>query len=253
MHLPASLPSNQGLGNAFLSNISACDALFHVCRAFADDEITHVEGDVDPVRDLGIISSELRLKDLATVIKCIEPIERSALKSGDKKKKAEYDMLCKFRTHLEAGLDIRQGEWDAHEVELLNSILFLTAKPVIFLVNLSERDYIRKKNKWLAKIKAWVDEHEHNGMIIPYSADFEYSLALLPDDEARAKRCEEAGAPSYVLHACKHGSGLTGLWLQDAAQDHHGRLQGAQPVLLLHCWKGQPAPASPNVTWLSML
>jgi obg-like ATPase 1 len=99
---------------------------------------------------------------------------------------------------LEDGLDIRQGEWDRHEVELLNSILFLTAKPVIFLVNLSEKDYILKKNKWLSKIKAWVDEHEHNGLIIPYSADFEYSLALLPDDEARAKRCEEAGAPSYA-------------------------------------------------------
>eukprot|EP00730_Choanoeca_flexa_P008510 TRINITY_DN12498_c1_g10_i2.p1 TRINITY_DN12498_c1_g10~~TRINITY_DN12498_c1_g10_i2.p1 ORF type:complete len:404 (+),score=133.42 TRINITY_DN12498_c1_g10_i2:24-1214(+) len=194
-----------GLGNAFLSNISACDAIFHVCRAFADEDITHVEGDVNPVRDLDIISSELRLKDIATCQRHIEAVERSALRAGDKQKKAEYDMLQKFREHLEAGKDIRRGTWDRHEVELLNSILFLTAKQVVYLVNLSERDYIRKKNKWLAKIKAWVDEHEKDGLIIPYSADFEYSLALLPDDEARAKQCEEAGAPTMLPKIIKVG------------------------------------------------
>ena len=80
----------QGLGNSFLSHIRACDAIFHVSRAFVDEEVTHVEGDVDPVRDLDIIFDELRLKDLEYLNKQIEGMERSVLRAADKAKKASY-------------------------------------------------------------------------------------------------------------------------------------------------------------------
>jgi obg-like ATPase 1 len=87
--------------------------------------------------------------------------------------------------------DVRNGEWSNTEIEVLNDLLLLTAKQVIYLVNLSQRDFERKKNKWLAKIKTWVEENEKKPTIIPYSAEFEYKLATMEDDEARKKHCEE--------------------------------------------------------------
>lgn len=79
----------QGLGNAFLSHIKACDAIFHLCRAFEDDDVTHVEGDVNPVRDIEIINEELRLKDEELLNSVIEKLRRF-VERGDKKDKAEY-------------------------------------------------------------------------------------------------------------------------------------------------------------------
>jgi len=90
----------QGLGNAFLSHIRACDAIFHVCRAFEDDDIIHVDGDVNPVRDLETISEELRLKDEEYLLTNLEKLERNVLRGGDKKMKPEYDALAKAKTHL---------------------------------------------------------------------------------------------------------------------------------------------------------
>eukprot|EP00051_Salpingoeca_urceolata_P000113 m.32852 g.32852 ORF g.32852 m.32852 type:complete len:396 (+) comp10174_c0_seq1:46-1233(+) len=188
----------QGLGNAFLANISACDAIFHVTRAFGDAEVIHVEGEVNPVRDLDIISSELRLKDMEFVRAQMETRERILKHNNDKKAKAELAMLTKFYEHLEAGKNIRDGAWDNAEIEVLNGILLLTAKPVIYLVNLSEPDYIRKKNRWLAKIKAWVDEHEATSIIIPFSASLETTLVQLPDDLARLAYLEESKCQSAL-------------------------------------------------------
>lgn len=195
----------QGLGNAFLSHISACDALYHLTRSFEDDDITHVEGDVNPVRDLEIIASELRLKDLSRAQEMLDKVTRAA-RGGDKKLKDEQEWITHIHKVLSEGRDIRHEEWSAHEVDYLNEKLFLTAKPVIYLVNLSKPDYCRKKNKWLAKIKAWVDEHDKGAIIIPYSADMELDLARMKDDEAaRKKYIDEAGAPSALPKIIKTG------------------------------------------------
>lgn len=80
----------QGLGNAFLSHIGACDAIFHLCRAFDDPDVIHVEGEVNPVRDFDIISEELRLKDEETLLKNLEKLERVCIRGTDKKLKPEY-------------------------------------------------------------------------------------------------------------------------------------------------------------------
>uniref|UniRef100_A0A1B0DJL2 Uncharacterized protein n=2 Tax=Phlebotomus papatasi TaxID=29031 RepID=A0A1B0DJL2_PHLPP len=80
----------QGLGNAFLSHISACDAIFHLCRAFDDDDVIHVDGEVNPVQDLDIISEELRLKDVDKLNKDLEKLERAVVRGNDKKLKPEY-------------------------------------------------------------------------------------------------------------------------------------------------------------------
>ncbi|XP_013786270.2 obg-like ATPase 1 isoform X2 [Limulus polyphemus] len=107
----------QGLGNAFLSHIKACDAIFHLCRTFEDKEVTHVEGDINPVRDIEIINEELRLKDEEYILGTIDKMERTVLRGGDKKAKPEYDILCKIKHLLvEEKKHVRFSEWNAHEV-----------------------------------------------------------------------------------------------------------------------------------------
>merc|ERR1711874_956322 len=96
----------QGLGNAFLSHIKACDAMFHLCRTFEDTEITHVEGEVDPVKDLDGFE------------KVFEEVERKYCRGGEKKLKAEYEILCKIKKVLvEDSRHIRFGEWNAADIE----------------------------------------------------------------------------------------------------------------------------------------
>ncbi|XKL67600.1 hypothetical protein PGB90_003091 [Kerria lacca] len=177
----------QGLGNAFLSHIKACDAIFHLCRTFEDEDVTHVEGEVDPVRDLDIISDELRLKDAELLTSNLEKLERTVLRGGDKKLKPEYDILCKIKFLLiEEKKHIKFGDWNANEIEVLNKYLFITSKPSLYLVNLSEKDYIKKKNKWLIKIKEWVDKNDPGAIIIPFSGVFENKIADMPLDEQQA-------------------------------------------------------------------
>lgn len=175
----------QGLGNAFLSHIKACDAIFHMCRAFDDDEIVHVEGEVNPVRDMEIIFEELRLKDQAYIEKTITALEaKGVTRGGDKQKKLEYDIMKKVADLvIEQKKPVRFGTWSAVETEEINKHLFITSKPMIYLVNLSEKDYIRKKNKWLLKIKDWIDANDPGAVLIPFSGAFELSYQDVPDEE----------------------------------------------------------------------
>lgn len=193
----------QGLGNAFLSHVGACDALFHLCRAFEDSEVTHVEGEVDPIRDLEIISSELRLKDLAYLQPALDKVEKLAIRAGDKTKKLEYDTLIKVKELL-ATKFVRQHEWNEKEIEILNKHLFLTAKPIVYLVNLSETDYIKKKNKWLPKIKSWIDSNDPGGVLIPFSGAFELK-AIEMDPPARTEYFSQTGVSSALDKIIKTG------------------------------------------------
>ncbi|XP_069965651.1 obg-like ATPase 1 isoform X2 [Bactrocera oleae] len=188
----------QGLGNAFLSHISACDAIFHLCRAFEDPDVTHVEGEVNPVRDLDIISEELRLKDEEKLMQNLDKLEKVVARGGDKKLKPEYDSMLKIKGVLvDEKKQLRFADWNAHDIETLNKYLFLTTKPVIYLVNLSEKDFIRKKNKWLPKIKEWVDKHDPGAIIIPFSGAFEQTLAE-KDDLERKEYEEEVKCKSQL-------------------------------------------------------
>jgi len=179
----------QGLGNNFLSHIRAVDGIFHVLRAFEDPDIIHVDDIVDPVRDLEVITEELRLKDVEFVERKVDDLEKSMKRSNDKQLKVEYECCAKVKAWLQDGKDVRLGEWKAAEVEILNTFQLLTAKPVVYLVNMNERDYQRKKNKFLPKIHAWVQAHGAEP-IIPFSCVLEKTLADMPEDES-AKYCEE--------------------------------------------------------------
>jgi obg-like ATPase 1 len=187
----------QGLGNAFLSHVSACDALFHLCRAFDDDDVTHVEGEVNPTRDLDIISDELFAKDLQFIDSPLKKAEAQFVRQNDKTKKVEFDTLTRVKGLLDQKKAIRHESWNEKEIEVLNKFLFLTAKPIVYLVNLSENDYIRKKNKWLPKIKAWIDENDAGAVLIPFSGVFENKIIEMPDDE-REKYFKEQGATSNL-------------------------------------------------------
>eukprot|EP01027_Heterolobosea_sp_BB2_P020729 GEZU01029609.1.p2 GENE.GEZU01029609.1~~GEZU01029609.1.p2 ORF type:complete len:395 (-),score=174.91 GEZU01029609.1:394-1578(-) len=177
----------QGLGNAFLSHIRAVDAIFHIVRVFEDEDVSHVEGNVDPTRDLEIITKELLLKDIEFVEQAHEKIAAVVKRAGasaPKDKKEELATVEKVLEHLRAGKEVRTGQWKAAEIEILNTMQLLTAKPVIYLVNMTPADYIRKKNKWLPKIKEWIDARTKEPLI-PFSATMESKLADMTPEDAQ--------------------------------------------------------------------
>ncbi|KAI6025019.1 hypothetical protein PISMIDRAFT_27366 [Pisolithus microcarpus 441] len=196
--LTAGASTGAGLGNSFLSHVRAVDGIFQVVRAFDDAEVIHVEGDVDPIRDMEIIQTELRLKDIEWVEKQLDNLKRSGRSLGnnslaDKAKKEEIATVEKvLKTLTVSNKDVRKGEWTNKEIEVVNGLSLLTAKPVTYLVNLSERDYARKKNKWLPKIKAWIDTNNPGDALIPFSVALEERLSSLSDEEKAEAQKEGA-------------------------------------------------------------
>jgi len=170
-----------GLGNEFLSNINAVDGIIHVLRVFENEEITHVEGDVDALRDLDIISTELRLKDIDMLEKSIEPLRRTS--RGDPTKRSEMEVMEKAIEHLRQGKDIRNGEWNQREFDIINDQLCLTSKPIIYVINMSTDDFMRQKNRWLARIKNWITENSPGCPMIPMSVECEQVIETLPELE----------------------------------------------------------------------
>lgn len=165
----------EGLGNAFLSNIQAVDGLYHMVRAFDSPEIVHTEGEIDAIRDLETISSELIFKDLDAVEKKIIDLQKQINKNADDQSKREKEVLLKVKDYLEKGQWVKDQDWTPKEIEFLNTNLFFTAKPMVYLVNMSKDNYLTKKNKWLLKIKEWVDK-KCPGIIIPFSVEYEQAL-----------------------------------------------------------------------------
>jgi obg-like ATPase 1 len=174
--LVAGAAEGKGLGNAFLSHIGAVDGIYHVLRAFKDKDIEHFEGSVDPVRDAETVSKELRLKDIENLKKTIEGMERAMDRGLAKGKEDELETARKVMKMLEDGTDVRNAIWNAKEVDWLNSQLFLSAKPIVYLVNIGKDEYEKQKNKWLVKIKEWVDEKSPGSLIIPFSVAWEQEL-----------------------------------------------------------------------------
>ncbi|KAJ3562707.1 hypothetical protein NP233_g9406 [Leucocoprinus birnbaumii] len=201
--LTAGASTGAGLGNAFLSHVRAVDGIFQVVRAFDDAEVTHVEGDVNPLRDMEIIQTELRLKDIEWVEKAIDNMKKTTRSLGstslaDKAKKAELATIEKVYKVLTVDeKDVRKAEWTNKEIDVVNSLQLLTAKPVTYLVNLSEKDFLRKKNKWLPKIKAWIDENNPGDPLIPFSVALEERLVFMSPEERKEEE-KKIGSPSAL-------------------------------------------------------
>ncbi|GAA5951074.1 hypothetical protein JCM8115_005047 [Rhodotorula mucilaginosa] len=202
-----------GLGNNFLANVRAVDGIFQVVRAFDDADVIHVEGDVDPIRDMEIIQQELQLKDAEWVEKKQDSLKKSlrgatgTANLKDKALKEELDTVTKVLELLKSGKDVRKGTWSNKEIDVINDLMLLTAKPVTYLVNLSERDYIRKKNKWLPKIKAWIDEHAPGDILLPFSVALEERLAteFVNNPEGLKEELEKLGTASQMGKIMKTG------------------------------------------------
>ncbi len=128
----------EGLGNKFLANIRNTNAIIHVLRCFENDNITHVDGTVDPVRDKGIIDTELQLKDLETVESRIGKCQKQA-SAGDKTAKRQYDILVRYREALEQGLSARTVDLTAEERKAVADLNLLTDKPVLYVCNVDEK------------------------------------------------------------------------------------------------------------------
>lgn len=194
----------KGLGNAFLSNIQAVDAIFHVTRAFADKEIEHVEGSVEPTRDFEIIRGELIAKDLDWVKTAKIGVDKTLRAKATKEALGDVATLEKAIEMLEAGKEIRSGDWKTKDIQLLNKLQLLTAKPVVYLVNISENNFCTQKNKWLKGVQDWVKKESPGDVMIPFSVTFEAKL-LDMEPEARAEFLKEKKVPSMINRIIKAG------------------------------------------------
>jgi len=172
------------------------DGIYHVIRVFEGDDVIHVEGSVDALRDLEIISTELRLKDLQHAKNTYEPLFRQA--RSDPKKRQELARYEKIIECLEKGKDIREGEWTAQEMDVLNELLLLTGKPIIYIINMSEDDFIRQKNKWLPKVVSWIKENSPGAPIIPVCIPLEERLEVLGNEEEKIKLLSELKTKSQI-------------------------------------------------------
>lgn len=146
-----------------------------------------------------IIHDELLKKDIETIDKAIDNMEKVVLRANNsKEKKDEYVILKKIREYLDANKDIRSGNWDAKEIDVLNNYYLLSSKPMIYLVNLSENNYIKKKGKWLLPIKEWIDKRGNGETMIPFSAKFEEKVLDMSTPEDLEKFYKEVGAKSVL-------------------------------------------------------
>ncbi|MFW6022848.1 MAG: redox-regulated ATPase YchF [Halanaerobiaceae bacterium] len=171
----------EGLGNKFLAHIREVDAIAQVVRCFTDNNVTHVDGSVDPVRDIEIINMELLLADLAAVEKRMEKTQKAA-KSGDKFYLDELKILEKFQETLEEGKNVRQLELDEAGQKLVKELSLLSAKPIIYIANVNEEDMIKDTNELVEKVRNYAGSED--AAVVTISAKIESDIAELEEDEA---------------------------------------------------------------------
>ena len=187
----------EGLGNKFLSHIRETDSIVEVVRCFDDSNIVHVDGSVDPIRDIETINLELVLADLETVNKRIE--RAAKLAKGDKKYYAEEDLFKKIRSHLEDGKPARTLELNDDEKEIIKDAFLLTMKPILYVANVSEAD-IGKENEYVAKVKEYAKNE--NSEVVPLCVKIEEELSSLEGEEKQemleAMELDESGLDKVI-------------------------------------------------------
>jgi GTP-binding protein YchF len=180
----------EGLGNQFLGNIRATNAIIHVLRCFDDGNVIHVDGSVDPIRDKEIIDTELQLKDLDTVDKRIQKVEKMAKTGGDKDAKRTYEILTVLKAHLENGKSIRTAPLAQEDFDFIEDLGLLTQKPVMYVCNVDEASVI-DGNKYVDLVKASVADEKAEVLVI--SAKIESEIAELESYEERQEFLADLG------------------------------------------------------------
>jgi ribosome-binding ATPase len=187
----------EGLGNKFLANIRETDAVVHVVRCFEDEDVTHVMGSVDPVRDREVIEFELALADLATVEKRLDRVRRAA-KSNDKEALAELPVL----EHAHAFLSQGKGLWEAkltpEQLATLAPLTLLTVKPVLYAANVTDGELTGDEGPHLRALRQAIAASGEHAEVVPFSAKIEAELAELPPED-RAEFLASLGLESAGL------------------------------------------------------
>lgn len=180
----------EGLGNQFLGNIRECNAIIHVLRCFDNDNIVHVEGNVNPIRDKETIDIELQLKDLETVDKRLEKVNRAA-KTGDKAAQVEQDLLNRIREALLQAKSARTVQPKNEEEEaLMESFQLITTKPVLYVCNVDEGSAVNG-NKYVEQVREMVKDE--NAQVIVLAVATEADIAELETYEERQMFLEDLG------------------------------------------------------------
>ena len=181
----------EGLGNQFLGNIRETDAIIHVLRCFDNDNIVHVDGSVDPVRDKEIIDTELQLKDLETIENRMKRVEKVAKVGGDKQAKVEYDVLVQYKAALEQGKSARTVTFESEEEQQAARNLFLlTAKPVLYVCNVDDTS-AANGNAYVDAVREAIKDENAELLII--SAQTEADIAELESYEEKQMFLEDLG------------------------------------------------------------
>jgi len=180
----------EGLGNKFLANIRETDAIIHVLRCFDDDNITHVDGTVNPIRDKEVIDMELQLKDLETVEARITRVEKMAKTGKDADAKKLYDVLIRYKEALEAGKSARTVELSEAEAKLSKDLFLLTNKPVMYVCNVDESSVVTG-NKYVDMLSEAVKDE--NAEILIIAAKTEAEIAELESYEERTMFLDDLG------------------------------------------------------------
>lgn len=186
----------EGLGNQFLSHIREVDAIVEVVRCFDDGNIIHVEGGVNPVRDVEIINVELMLADLEVVENRFNKVGKKALLSRNKETVKEAELLSKLKDNLEKNIPLRKVEFDEDELLAIKNFHFLTLKPIIYMANVSEEDVIVGTNKYVEELKKYA--LDDSAEVIVVSAKMESELSEL-NDEDKQEFLNDLGIPESGL------------------------------------------------------
>lgn len=180
----------EGLGNQFLASIRECDAIVHVVRCFEDENITHVDGSVDPVRDIETINLELIFSDLEMIDRKIDRTKKAM--KGDKSLASELALYERVREALENGKTAKSLEYTEEELALIKDVYLITMKPVIYAANVAEDDFSKgiENNELLNRVKEYAKNE--NSEVMPVSARIEEEISQLEEDE-RVMFLEELG------------------------------------------------------------
>lgn len=225
----------KGKGNAFLSHIREVNLILHVVRCFDDDDIIHVEGSVDPERDIRIIEDELILKDLESVEKRVTNLKKQS-KSGDKKMLGQLETAQRLEEHLSDGHSARTFQAGKEEMAVFQDLFLLSSKPVLYACNVSEEDLTGNSElvQSVEKVAA-----EHQDQVVTFCASIEAEIAELPEEE-RELFLEEMGVDSAGLDR-----------LIQAAYKKLGLITyftaGEKEVRAWTIWKGAKAPEAAGV------
>ena len=181
----------EGLGNKFLANIRETDAILHVLRCFDDDNVTHVDGTVNPVRDKEIIDTELQLKDLETIEARIQKVQKQAQTGGDKQAKVLYDVLLRYKEALEQGKSARTVQFESKdEQRAAHDLFLLTSKPVLYVCNVDEASAVTG-NQYVEQVREAIREEGADLLVV--AAKIESEIAELETYDERQMFLEEIG------------------------------------------------------------